>query len=137
MQHEILTVLMLYQQIGQVSQLYPGVKILIGSLIPTPKSGTIKLDSAFNQMEVLSKHVIKREHFIFKNLQNFLTFADTTTVNICILNLSGIQMADFLLCQVIKWSGIQMVNCNWTEKACLRSKCRIFKWSAKACDITI
>ena len=107
MQREILTMLMLYQQIGQASQRYPGVKVLIGSLIPTPKSGTMKLDSAFKQMELLSKHVIEREHFIL-NLQNFLTFADTTTVTICIPNLSEIQMVD--LCPVVKWSGIQMVD---------------------------
>ena len=108
MQREILTMLMLYQQIGQASQRYPGVKVLIGSLIPTPKSGTIKLDSAFKQMELLSKHVIEREHFILKNLQNFLTFVDTNTVTICIPNLSGIPMVD--LCLVVKWSGIQMVD---------------------------
>ena len=94
MQQDNLRMLMLYQLNRPASQGIPGVHFLFGSLILFPKSGTVKLDSAFNQMEFLSKHVIKRfdnvhqrnftkRFFVSKkgNLKTFLFNKDQTHIN--------------------------------------------------------
>ena len=120
MQREILTMLMLYQQIGQASQRYPGVKVLIGSLIPTPKSGTMKLDSAFKQMELLSKHVIEREHF--KKSSEFSY--------IC-----RYQYSNHLYTELVWYSNGGLKT--GLKKARFWSNSRVIKRSTKSCDIII